>query len=92
MSATLQQVVYHAFADVCAEQDVSLAGEIHDDLVLLDSGLDSLGFAILVAELENRLGYDPFVLMETPVYPKTMGEFVAMYQSFVGHAKPQAFE
>jgi acyl carrier protein len=31
-----------------------------DDLNLLDSGLDSLGFAILVARLEDELGCDPF--------------------------------
>ena len=31
-----------------------------DDLVLLDSGLDSLAIAILVARLEDVLGLDPF--------------------------------
>ena len=31
-----------------------------DDLVLLDSGLDSLAIAILVARLEEQLGFDPF--------------------------------
>ena len=33
---------------------------LRDDLVLLDSGLDSLGFAVLVARLEDTLGVDPF--------------------------------
>ena len=33
---------------------------LSDDLVLLDSGLDSLGFAILVARVGDELGYDPF--------------------------------
>lgn len=89
MNSSIKPVIYQAFKDVCAEQDVQLPTEIHDELVLLDSGLDSLGFAILVAELENRLGYDPFVLMETPVYPRTMAEFVAMYESFADHAKPR---
>ena len=36
-----------------------------DDLVLLDSGLDSLCFAILVARLEDELGVDPFRLPTT---------------------------
>ncbi|MEO6779637.1 MAG: phosphopantetheine-binding protein, partial [Bradyrhizobium sp.] len=31
-----------------------------DDLTLLDSGLDSLCFAMLVAQLEDDLGLDPF--------------------------------
>ena len=53
-----------------------------DETVLLESGLDSLGFAILVARLEEELGYDPFVLMDVPVYPRTLGEFVEIYQRF----------
>ena len=55
---------------------------LNDDTVLLDSGLDSLGFAILVARLEEDLGYDPFVLMDQPVYPRTLAEFVQIYQRF----------
>lgn len=51
-----------------------------DDVVLLESGLDSLGFAILVATLEDELEYDPFTLMEEPVYPTTFGEFVEIYE------------
>jgi acyl carrier protein len=31
-----------------------------DDLVSADSGLHSLGFAILVARLEDEFGLDPF--------------------------------
>lgn len=53
-----------------------------DETILLESGLDSLGFAILVARLEEELGYDPFVLMDVPVYPRTLGEFVESYQRF----------
>lgn len=53
-----------------------------DDTVLLESGLDSLGFAILVARLEEELNYDPFVLMDEPVYPRTLAEFIEIYQRF----------
>lgn len=53
--------------------------EISDDAVLLESGLDSLGFAILVGLLEEELDFDPFQVMDEPVYPKTFGEFVAIY-------------
>lgn len=56
--------------------------QLTDDTVLLDSGLDSLGFAILVAKLEEELGYDPFVQMPDPVYPRTLGEFVEIYRRF----------
>lgn len=53
-----------------------------DEMVLLQSGLDSLGFAILVAQLENELGYDPFTLMEEAIYPSTFGEFVSIYEKY----------
>lgn len=56
--------------------------EITDDLVLLESGLDSLGFAILVVILEDSLGYDPFVVMENPIYPRTFGDFVKIYEQY----------
>lgn len=57
-------------------------GVLVDETVLLESGLDSLGFAILVARLEEELGYDPFVMMDVPAYPRTLSEFVAIYQRF----------
>ena len=56
--------------------------DLMDETVLLESGLDSLGFAILVARLEEELGYDPFVMMDVPVYPRTLSEFVEIYQRF----------
>jgi acyl carrier protein len=52
---------------------------LDDGTVLLESGLDSLGFAVLVTRLEDALGYDPFTEMEDPVYPRTLGEFVEVY-------------
>jgi acyl carrier protein len=57
-------------------------GVLNDKTILLESGLDSLGFAILVARLEEELGFDPFVIMDQPVYPRTLGEFVEIYQRF----------
>jgi acyl carrier protein len=52
-----------------------------DELVLLDSGLDSLGFAVLVARLEDTLGIDPFTAAEDAVFPLTLGDFVKVYES-----------
>ena len=57
-----------------------LIPELTDEVVLLESGLDSLGFAILVATLEEELEFDPFAMMDEPVYPTTFGEFVAIYE------------
>ena len=55
--------------------------ELNDELVLLESGLDSLGFAILVVELESQLGFDPFSLSDESFYPRTFGEFVTFYEA-----------
>ena len=52
-----------------------------DDLVLLESGLDSLCFAIVVAELEDGLGLDPFSDADEVFFPVTFGDFVALYQA-----------
>ena len=54
---------------------------LRDDLVLLDSGLDSLGFAVLVARLEDMLGIDPFTAAEDAMFPLTLGDFVKVYES-----------
>jgi len=69
---------------VAAEQRRTLP-PLTDDLVLLDSGLDSLGIAILVARLEDALGVDPFAepsAEETP-YPVTLGDFIRFYERVV---------
>lgn len=57
-----------------------LVSNLNDDVILLESGLDSLGFAILVATLEEKLGFDPFTMMNEPFYPSTFGEFVLFYE------------
>jgi len=67
-------------AEVAENADCTLASHIDDDTVLLESGLDSLGFAILVARLEEELGRDPFTEMEDVIYPRTLGEFIAIYE------------
>ena len=50
------------------------------ETVLLDTGLDSLGFAVLVTVLSETLGFDPFTLSPEPYYPQTFGDFVAFYE------------
>nr|WP_321983111.1 hypothetical protein [uncultured Lichenicoccus sp.] len=50
-----------------------------DDLKLLDSGLDSLCFAILVARLDDELGLDPLSI-ETHAFPVTIGDFIRLYE------------
>ena len=65
---------------VAEEQNRHLA-PLTDDLILLDSGLDSLAFAILVARLEDTLGTDPFTAADEAVYPVTLGDFIDFYEN-----------
>lgn len=65
---------------VAQEQGKQLA-PLSDDLVLLDSGLDSLGFAVLVARLEDSLGLDPFTASDDVFFPVTLGDFVKAYEN-----------
>ncbi len=68
------------FQQVAREQDKRLA-PLTDNLTLLDSGLDSLCFAILVTRLEDSLGVDPFTASEDAVFPVTFGDFVSFYEN-----------
>jgi acyl carrier protein len=68
------------FQQVAREYDKRLA-PLTDRLTLLDSGLDSLCFAIIVARLERDLGVDPFSTSEDAVFPVTFGEFVQFYEN-----------
>jgi acyl carrier protein len=65
--------------EVATEQGKTVA-PLQDELVLLDSGLDSLCFAILVARLEDKLGVDPFTAAEDVYFPVTFGDFVKFYE------------
>src|SRR6266446_876615 len=71
--------VLSQFEQVAKEQDKTLA-PLSDDLVLLESGLDSLCFAIIVARLEDTLGVDPFSAAEEASFPITLRDFVSLYQ------------
>jgi acyl carrier protein len=79
VKATLEPVIAAKFRDVAADQEKILA-PLTDDLVLLESGLDSLCFAIIVATLEDELGYDPFTEAEDVFFPVTFGDFVRFYE------------
>jgi acyl carrier protein len=68
------------FQRVAEEQDKRLA-PLTDDLELLNSGLDSLSFAILVTRLEDSLEIDPFSASEDARFPVTFGDFVNLYEN-----------
>lgn len=86
MADSTESEIRRVFADVWETENNSDAPELASDTVLLETGLDSLGFAIFVSQLEEELGYDPFTLADDAYYPQTFAEFVAFYEKY----RPQA--
>ncbi len=76
---SVRSAIASQFEQVAIEQKRKLA-RLSDDLKLLDSGLDSLSFALIVARLEDSLGYDPFDVAEEMKFPITFGDFVRVYE------------
>jgi acyl carrier protein len=77
---TVRSEIIDQFTEVAQEYDKRLA-PLTDELELLESGLDSLCFAVVVARLEVSLGVDPFSASEDAVFPVTFGEFVRFYEN-----------
>lgn len=56
---------------------------------LIEIGMDSLVFAVLVTRLEESLGFDPFLALEDEeFYPRTVAELVDVYVSCRVGAEP----
>jgi hypothetical protein len=80
---SIRSTVASQFEQVALEQKRKLA-RLSDDLRLLDSGLDSLSFALIVARLEDSLGVDPFDTADEVSFPVTFGDFVRLYERHPG--------
>jgi hypothetical protein len=76
---TTRATIISQIQQVAAEQKKTLA-PLADNLSLLDSGLGSLCFAILVARLEDVIGVDPFTASDDAKFPNTIGELIAFYE------------
>ena len=79
-TGSVRDQVVLQFHQVAANQELQLQA-LSDALPLLESGLDSLCFAIIVAELEDNLGLDPFSDADEVFFPVTFGDFVALYET-----------
>ncbi len=79
---SVRLTIFEQMEEVAREHGKILA-PLEDDLVLAESGLDSLGFAVLVARLEDTLGVDPFTAADEAVFPLTLGDFVKVYENGV---------
>ena len=79
-NVNVRDVIFDQIKTVAAENNKTLA-PLTDQVVLMESGLDSLCVAILVANLEDELGVDPFGSGDDMQMPVTLGEFVAVYEN-----------
>lgn len=75
----LKTTIMAALERVASMNDVTLVSPLTEEVILLESGLDSLGFATLVASLDVELDYDPFAAADEAYYPQTLGEFIDYY-------------
>jgi acyl carrier protein len=75
---SVEDTVRAQFEQVAIEQHRKLS-RLFPELKLLDCGLDSLSFALIVARLEDALGFDPFA--EEMKFPVTYGDFVKLYEN-----------
>jgi hypothetical protein len=74
--------ILNQFKQVALEQDKRL-GPLSNELPLMDLGLDSLCFAIVVSRLETVMGVDPFSQNEDAPFPVNLGEFIRLYENAV---------
>jgi len=80
MPMSIRTEIINQFELVAKDQKQKLP-PLSDELVLLESGLDSLFFAVIVARLEDELGFDPFSASEEVEFPVTFNDFVKIYET-----------
>lgn len=78
----LKSIIIKAMEESANIRGTILKEELSEKSILLESGLDSLGYAIVITKLEDDLGYDPFTIMEEAFYPATLGELIEVYEKY----------
>jgi acyl carrier protein len=82
---TIRSVVYEQVKSV-AEQQNKVLSRLDDDVGLMESGLDSLCVAILIANLDDQLNLDPFGSGDDLEIPVTIGDLIRVYETAAAHA------
>lgn len=77
---SIKSAVISQIQQVAAENGINLP-PVTDDLILVESGLDSLATAILVTRLEEIFELDPFAESEDFPHIVTLGDFVRFYEN-----------
>jgi hypothetical protein len=82
-AVAIRGVILEQIAEIAEQQGKTLA-PLRDGLPLLESGLDSLCIAVLVASLDDRLEIDPFSGDDDVAFPVTIGDFIKLYVDAAG--------
>lgn len=77
---TIEDKIWNEVRSLLQTSGAGIPTGLNRSTPIVDTGLDSIEFAMLVAHLEDALGFDPFVALESAVYPRTMGEFIEIYE------------
>jgi acyl carrier protein len=75
----IKNVLLKKINESLTDKGSNLLDEYPSKEIMLDSDLDSMDIAVLIAELEDELGYDPFSSISEPIYPETFEEFLEIY-------------
>jgi hypothetical protein len=81
---SIRMVVYDRVKSVAGQQR-KLLPPLTDDLRMLESGLDSLCIAILIANLDDELNLNPFDADDVEI-PVTLGDLVRVYENAAENA------
>ena len=82
VSAKVKETIISLMHQIAGE-DSKILPPLSDDLPLLETGLNSLNIAILVARLEEVLQVDPFSAADAIDVPVTLGEFIRFYEDTI---------
>lgn len=76
----MREQIRSVFNEMWREDHGTEPPVLADDTVLLETGFDSMAFAVFITRLDEELGFDPFTASDDAFYPATFGELVAFYE------------
>jgi len=79
LETSMRSMIIDQIRFVARQQDKILV-PLNDTVQLLNSGLDSLCIAIIVANLDDALGLDPLSDQFDVKFPVTVGDFIDLYE------------
>jgi acyl carrier protein len=79
----IRQTIHQQMHEVAAQHQKSLPS-LTDDMGILESGMDSLGLAVLLAGLDDIFHVAPFDADDVEI-PVTIGDLIRVYTTAVDH-------